>query len=199
MDQQPQHPQEGDRLGPQERASALALAREAVELFVREGRRLDPPAGTPLSSRRCSAFVTLTLQGDLRGCIGVLEPIGSLDQTLVHCAVAAASEDRRFAPVSPGEVAGIRIEISLLSPSRPIGSAEELEVGRDGILLQARGRQGLLLPQVPVEQGWDRETFLKQACRKAGLPQEAWKWPDARLWIFTAEVFGEEPENGQGA
>jgi len=180
-------------LEPEERAEALALVRSSVEILVREGRRQDPPPGTSLSLRRSAAFVTLSLNGRLRGCIGVLESFGALDDTLVHCALAAAAEDRRFPPVSLSELPELRYEISLLSPLRRTRNPGEVEVGRHGVLLQARGRQGLLLPQVPLEYGWDRETYLDHACRKAGLPQGAWKWPDTRLWLFAAEVFGDAP------
>ena len=194
MHQRREETADGMPLGPGERSAALALVRQAVEALVLEGRRMEPPEGHPLSPRRCAAFVTLSIGGRLRGCIGLLEPAGSLDQTLVHCAIAAAAEDRRFPPVSARELPGLRCEISILSPLRPAPPIEEIEVGRHGVLLQARGRQGLLLPQVPVEQGWDRGTYLENLCRKAGLPREALKWPDSRLWVFTAEVFaGEAP------
>ena len=192
MDQRPEEMASATSLGPAERAAALALVRLSVETLVREGRRLEPVQGHPLASRRCAAFVTLSLGGKLRGCIGLLEPPGPLDQTLIHCALAAAAEDRRFPPVGERELPGLCYEISLLSPLRPAPSLEEIEVGRHGLLLQARGRQGLLLPQVPVEHGWDRGTYLENLCRKAGLPREALEWPDTRLWVFTAEVFGEE-------
>ena len=179
-------------LGPEERAAALALVRRTVEALVREGRRLEPPEGHPLSSRRSAAFVTLSVAGRLRGCIGLLEPAGSLDRTLIHCALAAAAEDRRFSPVSAAELPDLRYEISILSPLLPAASLGAIEVGRHGVLIQARGRQGLFLPQVPVEQGWDRKTYLENLCRKAGLPQDALEWPDSRIWTFTAEVFGGE-------
>ena len=192
MDQRPEEAAPSACLGPGEREAALELVRLTVETRVREGRRLGPPEGHPLASRRSAAFVTLSLGGKLRGCIGLLEPLGSLVETLIHCAIAAAAEDRRFPPVGAHELPGLRYEISLLSPLRPASSLEEIEVGRHGLLLQARGRQGLLLPQVPVEYGWDRGTYLENLCRKAGLPREALDWPDRRLWIFTAEVFGGE-------
>lgn len=180
-------------LAPEERAAALALVRSSVEILVREGRRQNPSPATSLSLRRSAAFVTLTLKGRLRGCIGVLEPLGALDNTLVHCALAAASEDRRFPPVSIDELPDLRYEISILSPLSPARDPTDVEVGRHGVLLQARGREALLLPQVPMEHGWDRETYLDQVSRKAGLPQGAWRWPESRLWLFTAEVFGETP------
>jgi len=192
MHQQREETAIGTPLGPEERSAALALVREAVETFVREGSRLEPPGGHILSPRRRAAFVTLSIGGRLRGCIGLLEPPGSLDQTLVHCAIAAAAEDRRFPPLAARELPELRYEISILSPLRPAPSFEEIEVGRHGVLIEARGRQGLLLPQVPVEHGWDRGTYLENLCRKAGLPGDALKWPDSRLWVFTAEVFGGE-------
>ncbi len=189
---QPQAGETGEAaLGPEDRAAALALVRTAVEAVVREGRRLEPSGESRLSSLRAAAFVTLTRGGSLRGCIGVLEPLGSLDQTLVHCAVAAATQDPRFQRISAGELAEIRCEVSLLSPFQEAADPERIEVGRHGLLIRARGRQGLLLPQVPLEQGWDRQTFLEHLCRKAGLPKEAWSWPDSRLWSFTAQVFAE--------
>jgi len=192
MDQRHEAMTPATPLGPEERAAALALVRQSVEALVREGRRLEPPEGHPLSSRRSSAFVTLSAGGRLRGCIGLLEPVGSLDRTLIHCALAAASEDRRFQPVSAAELPDLRYEVSILSPLLPAPSLGAIEIGRDGVLIQARGRQGLLLPQVPVAQGWDRETYLENLCRKAGLPREALEWPDSRIWVFTAEVFDGE-------
>jgi AmmeMemoRadiSam system protein A len=195
MNQRSRSSQAENLLGPEERQAALALVRESVEVLVRDGRRLGPPAGALLAVRRCPAFVTITLRGALRGCIGVLDPPGSLDQTLIQCALAAATEDPRFPPVSAGELQTIRFEISLLSPPRPVISPEEVEVGLHGVLVQSRGRQGLLLPQVPLEQGWDRTTFLSQACGKAGLSRDAWRSADCRLSVFTAEVFGEDPSD----
>ena len=117
-------------LGPEERSAALALVREAVEAYVREGRRLEPPEGHSLSPRRRAAFVTLSIGGRLRGCIGLLEPPGSLDQTLVHCAIAAAAEDRRFPPVSAPELQDLRSEDSdLLYPRKPVGHLMILTTG----------------------------------------------------------------------
>ena len=105
-------------------------------------------------------------------------------------AVAAAVEDGRFAPVNPAELGELRIEISALGPLEPIRPAD-VEVGRHGLLISHRSRRGVLLPQVPVEQGWDRETFLEHTCRKAGLPEDAWREQGVELLGFTAAVFGE--------
>jgi len=106
-------------------------------------------------------------------------------------AVAAATEDGRFEPVRPEELPGLTIEISALGPMRPI-RAEEVEVGRHGLLISRGRRRGVLLPQVPLEYGWDRQAFLEHTCWKAGLPADAWRDPSAELLGFTATVFAEE-------
>ncbi len=131
-----------------ERALALTLVRNAVETFVRTGDSPEIPSGNSLTLRQAAAFVTITIKNTLRGCIGLLKP-GPLDRILVHCAIAAASEDGRFQPVTSTELPDIRYEISVLSPLRRAESPEEVEVGRHGILLRARGAQGLLLPRLP--------------------------------------------------
>lgn len=180
-------------LDAEERAELLAIARRTVEGYVRDRR---VPGVRGLSGRLAgpgAAFVTLKRKGRLRGCIGYTEAVAPLFKVVQECAVAAATQDPRFPPVTPGELASIDLEISVLTPLEPI-RAEEVEVGRHGLLVSHRGRRGLLLPQVPVELGWDRETFLEQTCAKAGLPADAWR-RGATLEAFTAEVFG-EPERG---
>ncbi|HEX2721207.1 MAG TPA: AmmeMemoRadiSam system protein A, partial [Candidatus Deferrimicrobium sp.] len=137
-----------------------------------------------------AAFVTLTKNGRLRGCIGFTEAVAPLFKVVQECAVAAATEDPRFPPVSPKELPSLRVEISVLTPLVSI-RPEEVEVGRHGLMVAQGRMRGLLLPQVPVEWGWDRETFLDQTCVKAGLPPSAWRH-GATLRAFTAEVFGEE-------
>jgi len=106
-------------------------------------------------------------------------------------AVLSALDDPRFPPVTVEELPHLEYEISVLSPPRPVADPKEIVIGRDGLFILAGGRTGLLLPQVPVEQGWDREAFLRAICLKAGLPEDAWRWPEARLFRFEAEVFGE--------
>ncbi len=113
-----------------------------------------------------------------------------LVETVVAMAVAAATEDGRFEPVTLEQLPGLAIEISALGPMRPI-RPEDVEVGRHGLLISLGRRRGVLLPQVPLEQGWDRETFLAHTCWKAGLPEDAWRDPSAELLGFTATVFGE--------
>ena len=176
-------------LDPEERRTLLGIARRALEGYVREGKvPREAPEGKLGSPG--AAFVTLTKRGRLRGCIGYTEPVAPLFKVVQECAVAAATEDPRFPPVTAKEIPELHVEISVLTPLFPI-RPEEVVVGRHGLLVTQGRMRGLLLPQVPVEQGWDRETFLDQTCGKAGLPPSAWRH-GATLQGFTAEVFGEE-------
>jgi len=178
-------------LDAEERRELLGIARRTIEGYVRDRR---VPGISGLSGKLAepgAAFVTLKKKGRLRGCIGYTEAVAPLFKVVQECAVAAA-EDPRFPPVSAGELPSIDLEISVLTPLAPI-RAEDVEVGRHGLMISHGGRRGLLLPQVPVELGWDRETFLDQTCVKAGLPTDAWR-RGATLQAFTAEVFGEAPD-----
>ena len=177
-------------LDAEERRRLLALARATLELYVREQKTPDFHVPEGKLAAKGAAFVTLTKKGRLRGCIGYTEADAPLYKVVQECVIAAASEDPRFSPVSVGELEFIDLEISVLTPLFPI-RAEDVEVGRHGLVISDQRRRGLLLPQVPVEQGWDRETFLNQVCVKAGLPPGAWR-RGAELKGFTAEVFGEK-------
>jgi AmmeMemoRadiSam system protein A len=173
-----------------QRETLLGIARRALEGYVRAGKvPLEEGAQGKLAAPG-AAFVTLTKNGRLRGCIGYTEAVAPLFKVVQECAVAAAAEDPRFPPVSPMELPSLRVEISVLTPLVPI-RPEEVEIGRHGLMVSQGRMRGLLLPQVPVEWGWDRETFLDQTCVKAGLPPSAWRH-GATLRAFTAEVFGEE-------
>jgi len=177
-------------LDESQRKGLLGIARRALEGYVGTGK-IPPEEGTRGTlAAPGAAFVTLTKKGRLRGCIGYTEVVAPLFKVVQECAVAAATEDPRFPPVSPEELPSLRVEISVLTPLFPI-RPEEVEVGRHGLMVAQGRMRGLLLPQVPVEWGWDRETFLDQACVKAGLPPSAWRH-GATLRAFTAEVFGEE-------
>ena len=121
-----------------------------------------------------AVFTTIYRHGELRGCVGYVAPVSQLSQAVIETARAAASQDTRFAPVTSEEVRDLQISLSVLSPLRPI-EAEGVEIGKHGLVVSMGGRRGLLLPQVPVEHGWDRVTFLEQTCRKAGLFAHAWK------------------------
>jgi AmmeMemoRadiSam system protein A len=177
-------------LGDKEKSELIRIAKETVDGFVKTGRAPAASDDDPALSVSRGAFVTLKEDGELRGCIGSFFSEGPLSQTVRNMAVEAASRDSRFHPVTKGELARIKVEISVLSPLTRPASVNDIEVGRHGLYIMKGGLSGVLLPQVPVEYGWDRETFLKETCRKAGLPPDAWK-EGADIYVFTAEVFGE--------
>lgn len=174
---------------PDERAVLLRLAHESI-LSALEGRDipLDPPTDHLAEPR--GAFTTLHLGGQLRGCVGYVLAVSPVYRAVADTARAAAFEDTRFHPVTLPEAAQLEIELSILSPPLPI-PADDVEIGRHGLLISMAGRRGLLLPQVPAEHHWDRITFLEQTCRKAGLPLDAWK-NGATIEAFTAEIFGDK-------
>jgi AmmeMemoRadiSam system protein A len=173
----------------EEREELLRIARRATKVYVTQGRMPEETPYHPKLSVPGAAFVTFRSGGSLRGCIGYTEPHAPLYRTVQECAVAAATEDPRFPRVTPGEVDDLRIEISVLTPMMPV-RPEDVTVGVHGLMIRKGQKRGLLLPQVALEQGWDREEFLSQVCAKAGLSLDTWK-EDAELYSFTAEVFGE--------
>jgi AmmeMemoRadiSam system protein A len=179
-----------DPLTLEEERTALALARKALEHYFGTGRHLRSPVKEGLLKEKRGAFVTLQVDGDLRGCVGYPLPVKPLDETIVEMAVAAASQDTRFDPLRPDEMDRLRIEISVLGLPEPVGDPGEVVVGRHGIIVSKGFHKGLLLPQVPAEHGWDRETFLRHGCLKAGLAPDEWK-KGAKIEIFTAQVFSE--------
>jgi len=168
----------------------LALARQALEARV-AGVRLSEVVCTGPLALRCGAFVSIHCGDDLRGCLGRIRGDSPLGRTLVHLGGAVADSDPRFPPVTLGELATLHIEISLLTPERPVASIDDIEVGRHGLIVEHGRARGLLLPQVAAEQAWDRETFLEHTCIKAGLPRDAWR-AGARILVFEALVFSEE-------
>lgn len=176
-------------LTPEDRERLRRIARETVASWVRQGGKpsFDVPEG-PLQEAR-GVFVTLRSGGRLRGCIGFLEGIEPLWEAVRDMTVRAAAHDPRFPPVEAFELEDLEIEISVLSPLEPVSDPSEIEVGRHGLMVRRGPSSGLLLPQVPVEHGWDRETFLEQTCFKAGLPPGAWKDPGTVILAFEAEVF----------
>lgn len=182
-------------LSPGARGRLIAIARQAIdaELRGRPAPRPDLRLDAELL-RKSGAFVTLSRKqdGELRGCVGYIEPVLPLAETVARAAVGAAMKDGRFPAVRPDELPSLSVHVSVLAPPVPI-DPERVEVGRHGLIVQRGSFRGLLLPQVPAEWGWDREGFLEAVCRKAGLPGGAWKEPDTELLAFEAEVFGEEP------
>jgi AmmeMemoRadiSam system protein A len=182
----PDAPAEHPEYSADERALLLQLAHEAIRIAF-EGGKINAEAPNDHLAEPRGAFTTLYVRHQLRGCVGYVYPVSSLYQTIAETACAAAFEDARFEPLQPCELADLTISLSVLSPLCPV-RAEQVEVGRHGLLVSSAGRRGLLLPQVPVEHGWQRTTFLEQTCRKAGLAEDAWL-RGATLEVFTAEVF----------
>ncbi|HVG56523.1 MAG TPA: AmmeMemoRadiSam system protein A [Vicinamibacterales bacterium] len=177
-----------------DRQRLLQIAREAIVNHVEGTPRTAPASESAAPQPAAGAFVTIHHRGELRGCIGHLEANQPLPAVIRDCAIAACSADPRFPPVTAGELSGLEIEISLLGPLEPVTATEDIQVGRDGLVVEHGWQRGLLLPQVATERQWDRETFLAQTCHKAGLSPHAWK-RGAKIWRFEAEVFGE----GDGA
>ena len=170
-----------------ERRVLLGAAHDSI-LSAFTGRAPEAPFPPHLSDPR-GVFTTLHLDGNLRGCVGYALPVAPLYRAVCETARAAAFEDSRFLPVTEQEAPRLEICLSVLSRLFPI-QAEQVEIGRHGLIICLGGRRGLLLPQVPVEYDWDRQTFIEQTCRKAGLPFDAWR-QGATLEAFTAEVFGD--------
>ena len=185
-----------------EGAVLLRLARAALEAQIVHGNSIELERFC-LDGRlveKHGAFVTLRMEGKLRGCMGYTSNTQPLAAAVCRSAVRSATEDPRFSPVLAHEVESLRVEVSALgegdtprSPFRRVGSVSEIVIGRDGILVRKGSkRAGLLLPQVATEQGWDVDQFLDAACRKAGLPPLAWEAEDVELFRFTAQVFRED-------
>lgn len=179
------------RLDDVERAALLGIARAAIRARLGLGPAPALPETGPLAEAR-GAFVTLRVRSELRGCIGTFTPQGSLAATVARMAVAAATEDPRFPALGAAEVDELDLHVSALEPRRRMTDPSELEVGRDGVLVQLGWHRGALLPQVAVEEGWDATTFLDRTCLKAGLPPTAWREPAATVELFAAEEVGPE-------
>ncbi len=170
-----------------ERVRLLRIARDAIVGYVSRVAVVAEGDEGP----RLGAFVSLHYRGELRGCIGHIEPDEPLARIVARCAVAAASQDPRFAPVRGSELDELSIELSVLGPLETVTAIDEITIGRHGLVVEQGWYRGLLLPQVAVEWQWDREQFVAHTCHKAGLAADAWR-RGARLWRFEAEVFGDD-------
>ncbi len=180
-------------LNQAEQEELLKLAKMTVESVVKTGRKPDYTNTLSGLERKLGAFVTLREQGELRGCIGRFEPDIPIYKVVMEMAIAAATQDYRFPPVSEKELDKLQYEISVLSPLRKVASWKEIEIGKHGVEVSRGMRRGVFLPQVAMETGWDLETFMNNLCaHKAGLPEDAWKDPKTDLFVFTAQVFGAE-------
>ncbi len=178
-------------LTDREKMMLLRTARESIASHL-EGRTGDYPEATERIKTVCGAFVTLHEGEDLRGCIGNISGTKPLIDGIRELAVSSAFRDPRFPPLHRDELEQVDIEISVLTPLEKASSPDEVEVGRHGIMMRSGPRSGILLPQVPIEQGWDREQFLDQTCRKAGLPAGCWQEEQTEIFLFSAIVFGEK-------
>ena len=179
-------------LSREEKNALMKIARSSVETVVRERKMyLVGSTGLPRLEEARGAFVTLKENGQLRGCIGYITPMKSLAETVRDVAAYAATEDPRFTAVTSNELPQLEYEVSVMSPIRRVLDIKEIRVGRHGLIMKQGEVEGLLLPQVPVEEQWDRDTFLEQTCVKAGLPRQAWKDEATDIFMFTALVFGD--------
>lgn len=174
----------------------LSLARQAIAQALK-GKRPAEPADlgvkpTAAMQQQMGGFVTLTIAGDLRGCIGEIFPRRPLVDVVLDHALDAAFNDPRFPPLTAKEFPKVQIEISALTPPVPVASYHDIEIGRHGMVLELGGRSAVFLPQVAPEQGWDLATTLTYLSRKAGLPGNAWQDPRAKFTVFEAVVFHEE-------
>ncbi|MFC1549195.1 AmmeMemoRadiSam system protein A, partial [Candidatus Omnitrophota bacterium] len=185
--------EESDMFDQSQKDKLLKIARDTIKHYLATGKRLEPEVDDETLKDEMGAFVTLHEGGRLRGCIGNMQATGPLHFTVRDMAIAAATEDPRFPPVTANELDEVDIEISVLSPMRKITDYNEIEVGKHGVMVRMGFRGGVYLPQVATETGWDREQFMNSLCaNKAGLPENAWKTGACDIYVFTAEVFGEK-------
>jgi len=175
-------------LGEKQRKELLALARKTVIQYVRTGTMPEGTTSDPRLAANGATFVTINRRHMLRGCIGNIQPVMPLTQSVIRNAVSAATQDPRFPPMGPEELSDIEVEVTVLSPLEPLADVKDIRIGTHGLYLVQNGHSGIFLPQVPVEQGWDLPTYLEELCQKAGLPAGAWKEKDAQLFIFTADI-----------
>lgn len=189
-------------LSKEEGEKAVKFAREVIESYVRGKELKDEELGEKFREKS-GAFVTILTypDRDLRGCIGIPEPIYDLKTSIVESA-RSATRDPRFPPLKESELPKVIIEVTILTPPRlvevknPREYLEKIKVGRDGLIAEKGFYRGLLLPQVPVEWGWDVEEFLSQTCIKAGLPPDAWIDEDTKIYSFQGQIFAEKEPYG---
>ncbi|WP_457680646.1 TIGR00296 family protein [Thermovibrio sp.] len=186
-------------------AFLVKLARLAVEEYLKAGIKIAPPPNTPkeLFEER-GVFVTIKRypSKELRGCIGFPEPIMPLVYATIDAAISAATKDPRFYPMSPKELPSVVFEVTVLTPPEPVNAPPEelpkaIKVGRDGLIVRCGLASGLLLPQVPVEWGWNEEEFLAQTCVKAGLSPNCWLDPRCKFYKFQGQIFTEVEPYGE--
>ncbi len=189
-------------LSKEEGKQAVQLARDIVETTVKQSISTERHFPSVFNKKH-GAFVTLHTASNhlLRGCIGIPESIMPLDKAIKEAATSV-THDPRFPPLNQDELSSILVEVTILSPpeqlhvNQPQEYMDNIIIGRDGLILEQGLRKGLLLPQVPVEQEWDKETFLSQTCLKAGLPPDAWFDKETKVFTFTGQIFTEKEPYG---
>jgi uncharacterized protein (TIGR00296 family) len=186
----------------------VKLARKAVEEYLKTGKQISVPEDAPKKLLQpCGVFVTINSVRDdekeLRGCIGYPYPTTPLAKAVIESAISSATQDPRFYPLSLSELDHVVFEVSVLTPPELIKVSKtneypsKIKIGEDGLIVERGMFKGLLLPQVPVEWGWDEEEFLCQCCIKAGLPPDNWLLKDTKIYKFQAIIFEEEKPNGE--
>lgn len=186
----------------------VKLARKTIEEYLKTGKIINVPEDVSAKLvQRCGVFVTINKltagKKELRGCIGYPYPTTMLAQAVIECAISSATRDPRFYPISQDELDQVAFEVSVLTPPEqvkvetPKQFPSKIKVGEDGLILERGFYKGLLLPQVPIECGWDEEEFLSQCCIKAGLPPDNWLIKTTKVHKFQAIVFEEESPRGK--
>ncbi len=176
-----------------EKKLLLQIARGSISEEIKKGERTAFGDNYPQHIKeKYGVFVTLTIDDDLRGCIGYILGFSPLYEQVYDAAKKAAFEDPRFAPLSAEEFESIEIEISVLSVPKRIKSIDEIKIGKHGLIIEKETHHGLLLPQVAVKYNWNREEFLDHTCQKAGLRKHDWKSPQTKIEIFSASIFSEK-------
>lgn len=176
----------------EEKKELLVLARTTIETYLKHGAVSCPETKNPAFSEPSGVFVTLHKWGMLRGCIGYLFPDKPLIEAITDNAISASFEDPRFPRVTLSELQDLDIEITILTPPKKVSGYGDVVVSRDGIIISKGDRKGVLLPQVPVEQGWNLEEYISYGCLKAGLPSGAWRGDDVSIETFQGIVFSEK-------
>jgi len=180
------------KLTDKQKKTLLDLARHTITSKLDHEKIQIEKSSDPIFDVKTGAFVTLHKNNQLRGCIGYIKGYKDLHNTIIEMSLSAAFKDFRFSPLQKNELDSLEIEISVLSPLETISNIEKIQVGLHGIIIKNNSFQGLLLPQVAIEQKWDRMQFLKHTCLKAGLPENAYKSKATEIQIFTADIFSEK-------
>lgn len=180
-------------LSREQQIKLLKLARKTISEKLKIDEKIDAPDfQDEIFMEKAGAFVTIHLNKQLRGCIGYIQGVQPIPETVKEVSASSAFRDPRFTPLSDKEYKDIDIEISIMSPIEDVTDVDDIVVGRDGLIISRGHKRGLLLPQVPVEQGWDKTEFLTHTCYKAGLDGDSWKKEGVKIEKFSAQVFSEK-------